>query len=161
MKRLPSLRLIALLIALLIAPVAQAAKSIPGVDVIVKKNPGGSVRSVTSDAEGAFTVRGLEAGSYTLTFNPCPYGNGMNRNASKLNVVTRFVINNPGLKSISIGLSRITCAISEGMPLRARRTPQGSLEVSGTLSPEVFAAGIDVEVEIGSEGIVSGTITAE
>lgn len=94
-----------------------------------------------------FTVRGLDAGSYILTFNPCPYGNGLNHSASKSNAVTRFVIDNPGVKSISVELSHITCAGSEVMPLRASRTPQRSLKVIGALPPEVFAAGIDVEVE--------------
>ena len=151
-------------IAFLIAVVAQASsvKPVKGIDVIVTGNPATSTaRTVTSDADGAFTVRGLEAGSYSLTFNPCPYASGKNYNASKSNAVTRFVIDNPGVKSISVELLHIVCAFSEGMPLRATRTPQGGLRVTGALPPEVFAAGIDIEVEIGSEGMVSGTIMAE
>lgn len=45
------------------------ARSIPGVDVIVKKNPGSANSSkTTTDANGKFTLNGLDAGSYTLTF---------------------------------------------------------------------------------------------
>ncbi len=100
------------IIAIFIVTVAQAGsvRPIKGVDVIVKKNPGNSsARTVTSDADGAFTVRGLEAGSYTLTFNPCPYATGKNYNASKSNTVTRFVIDNPGVKSISVEFTYNVC----------------------------------------------------
>lgn len=45
------------------------ARSIPGVDVIVKPQPGNAtVARSTTDPNGKFTLSGLAAGSYTLTF---------------------------------------------------------------------------------------------
>lgn len=39
---------------------------IPGIDVVVKKQPGGSAIKAVTDNKGGFTFRGLKAGDYTL-----------------------------------------------------------------------------------------------
>lgn len=151
-------------IGLLICAAAEAGsvKPVRGIDVIVEKHPGNTAaRMVTTDGDGVFSLGGLEAGSYTLTFNPCPRTNAKTGNSSKSNAVTRFVIDNPGTKSIAVELAHITCAISEEMPLRGTRTPQGSLDSTGVLPAEVFAAGVGIEVQIGAEGVVSGRILGE
>jgi len=83
--------------------------------------------TVASDGNGAFTVRGLEAGSYTLTFTPCPHEDKKNYDVTKSNGVTRFAMDNLDVKDISVPISNTLCATSEGMPLRAIKTPQGSL----------------------------------
>jgi hypothetical protein len=42
---------------------------IPGVDIIVKKNPGGLVQMGTTDAKGQVIFKDLAPGSYTLELN--------------------------------------------------------------------------------------------
>lgn len=148
---------------LFIAPNVEAGSVRPvrGIDVIVQKDPSNpALRTVTSDADGAFTVSGLEAGSYILSFSPCSHVSAQPPNSPKSNTVTRFIIDNPGTKSITVELSRATCAFSAEMPLRAIRTPQGGVDTFGDLPPDVFAAGVNIEVQIGSTGMVTGRILA-
>jgi hypothetical protein len=62
---------IALAVGLALAcsiPAARAANEpIPGVDIIVKKNPGGIVATAHADKVGRFTLRLTEPGDYTVT----------------------------------------------------------------------------------------------
>jgi hypothetical protein len=147
----------------LVAATAQAGsvKPVRGIDVIVREHPGNTSRTVTSDGDGVFTVSGLHGGSYTLTFSPCGHTQEKDQRSPKSNSVTRFVLENPDIKTISVQISRVTCAISETMPLRAMRTAQGTLDTVGSLPPDVFAAGVDIEVQISNEGVISGKIIAE
>ena len=58
--------------------IAEQETPIPGVDIIVKKKPGGSIAVVaTTDREGRFSGRFAEPGDYTISFAcrakaPCP-----------------------------------------------------------------------------------------
>lgn len=53
-----------------LSSVALAAiNPIPGVDVIVKKNPGGTAFTVKTDKNGRFTVSGLTPGEYDFIWN--------------------------------------------------------------------------------------------
>jgi hypothetical protein len=45
---------------------AMAGQPIPGVDIIVRKNPGGSI-TVHTDGSGRVPLQGLVAGNYTVT----------------------------------------------------------------------------------------------
>ena len=53
-----------------LAITAQSAmasnKPIPGIDVIVKKNPGGNAITATTDADGQIVLKGLEPGDYVI-----------------------------------------------------------------------------------------------
>jgi hypothetical protein len=66
-----SIRTMALTLAMfmLLTVIAFAGDPIPGVDVGVGKNPGGSItiRNGTTDTKGIFTFSTLEAGSYQIT----------------------------------------------------------------------------------------------
>ncbi len=67
-KRILAILLSAALLAC--APMAEALAAsdpIPGIDIIVKKNPGGTaVTQTTTDAKGEFTLKDLEPGTYTV-----------------------------------------------------------------------------------------------
>ena len=68
--RLPVLA--ALLLALWVS-IASAADPIPGIDIIVKRNPGGVVvKQVTTGKKGEYLIENLEPGSYTLDVQPGP-----------------------------------------------------------------------------------------
>ncbi|MES2002274.1 MAG: carboxypeptidase-like regulatory domain-containing protein [Pseudomonadota bacterium] len=59
-------------------PLAASETPIPGVDIIVKKKPGGvAIVANTTDKSGQFTARFAEPGDYTISFacrakTPCP-----------------------------------------------------------------------------------------
>ena len=48
-----------------------SGKPIPGVDIIVRKKPGGIIATVVSDERGRFSVVVLEPGRYTVSTS-CP-----------------------------------------------------------------------------------------
>jgi len=55
----------------LLAGIASATPNpIPGVDIIVKKNPGGRVIHATTDKSGQFIFDNLPAGQYVLSVTP-------------------------------------------------------------------------------------------
>jgi len=63
------------LFAMLLAPVAAvslagaawaASDPIPGVDIIVRKNPGGSSMRTQTGRDGRFVIEGLSQGTYTI-----------------------------------------------------------------------------------------------
>jgi hypothetical protein len=63
------------------APVAaMAINPIPGVDVIVKKKPGGTVVRTKSDGSGSFSLDTLAPGNYELEFE----GNSLSTAISKI-----------------------------------------------------------------------------
>jgi hypothetical protein len=43
------------------------AAPIPGINIVIKRNPGGIITRTTSDANGTFTFRSVPPGTYTLT----------------------------------------------------------------------------------------------
>jgi hypothetical protein len=45
---------------------------IPGIDVVVRKEPGGSAIHIPTDGNGGFSVSGLKAGSYAVSVDPHP-----------------------------------------------------------------------------------------
>jgi len=142
---------------ILVGNMAQASSVRPvrGIDVIVQKNPGGTARRITTSADGSITVAGLEPGSYTLTFNPCPE----KRDGSQSNPITAFVIANPGTNAIRVTITNATCAVSSGLPLRGVQSA-GNLTVIGEASPDVFAAGVEVDVTIGGNNSLQCQVSA-
>lgn len=60
----------AILLGLFQAGASAAIEPIPGVDVIVKKDPGGKAIKATTDKAGTFVFANLEAGKYVLTVTP-------------------------------------------------------------------------------------------
>src|SRR3954454_18609640 len=102
-----------------------------GVDVKLGSNPGGNAAArTTTDAEGNFVVHGLAPGSYTVTINPGPYCDTQTYDASKSNIVTKFVVEHPGLTHITVTIGGVSCAISQGLPLRGQHTRQGLVDVT-------------------------------
>jgi hypothetical protein len=43
------------------------ATPIPGINIVIKRNPGGIITRTTSDAKGAYTFKRLPPGRYTLS----------------------------------------------------------------------------------------------
>jgi hypothetical protein len=47
---------------------------IPGIDIVVKKQPAGGAMKTTTDKSGKFSFTKLEAGTYSVTISPAPKG---------------------------------------------------------------------------------------
>lgn len=63
--------LVAAMLLVLSVTSASAGRPVPGVDVIVEKNPGGvAVGTVTSDKDGEFEFANLKPGKYLLDYQP-------------------------------------------------------------------------------------------
>src|SRR5256885_1468088 len=138
---------------------AQANPGAPlhGIDIKLGKNPGGNAAArTTTDANGNFAVHGLAPGSYTVTINSGPSCDAKATDTPRSNIITKFVVEHPGLTHISTTLANVSCAISRDLPLRGARTPQGLLDITGTLPADIFAAGIAIDVEIGAPGTATG-----
>jgi hypothetical protein len=50
--------------------------------------------------------------------------------------------------------------MSQAVALRGRRTSRDLVDVTGSVVPDVFAAGVDIEIQVGPEGAVTGNIAS-
>jgi hypothetical protein len=138
----------------------RAGAPVRGANVSLGKNPGGSVGArTTTDAKGAFSFHDVAPGSYTLTLSPCTSVSPASTTQS--NPIVRFVLDNPGLKQATINISDATCALSDTLPLIGKRMQNGTVALTGTLPLEVLAAGVTIDVQIGTTETLSGTISAD
>lgn len=78
---------------------------IPGVDIIVRKKPGGSAIKATTDMDGNFTFAKLEPGKYVLTVNA-------SQNKAAINT-TRSNIRRPSISTVA-GVEVVTVPITLG-----------------------------------------------
>jgi len=140
----------------------HAGVPIRGIDIKLGRNPGGSVAArTTTAADGNFAVHGLAAGSYTLTLNPGPYCDTNIYDGSKSNIVTRFILDHPETTHIAITIGGVSCAMSQVIAIRGTRTARGVIDVTGSVAPDVFAAGVDIEIQVGPDGTVTGNIASQ
>jgi hypothetical protein len=107
----------------------QAPTGVAGVVVVVKQNP--TKRAVT-DARGNFSLEGLPAGSYTLSFRPQKAGDTKTASTTKVTVATSYSIKVEGTKR----------------------------PVNQTLTSDKLLAGVDVPVEVGAGAKVGGQVLA-
>jgi len=105
-------------------------KGVAGVNVVVKQNP--TKRSVT-DARGSFSLEGLPAGSYTLTFRPEKAKDTKTASTTKAIVASSYSIKVDGTKR--------------------------PITKSG-LTSDALLAGLDVPVEVGAGAKVRGQVLA-
>jgi hypothetical protein len=105
-------------------------KGVAGVNVVVKQNP--TKRSVT-DARGSFSLEGLPAGSYTLTFRPQKAKDTKTASTTKAIVASSYSIKVDGTKR--------------------------PITKSG-LTSDALLAGLDVPVEVGAGAKVRGQVLA-
>ena len=148
------------LVFLATTAIAKPGQGIPGVDVVLKKKPGGSIaRTVATDATGNFELRNVEAGSYSLAINSCVRADAVQK-PQHINAITRFVMANPGSTNATITITGSTCVLSEHLPLRGQRNPQGAISATGELPLDVLAAGADMDIEVGADGMITGRLSA-
>jgi hypothetical protein len=66
---------------------------IPGIDVVIQKQPAGGAMKTTTDKSGKFSFTKLEAGTYSVTISPAPKGDASPAKAPV--VLTRSNIKRP------------------------------------------------------------------
>ena len=129
MKTIPrSIVLFLILFAMTVA-YGQTPKGVAGVVVSVKQNP--NKRAVT-DASGGFSLEGLPAGSYNLTFRAQKAKDTKTVSTTKAIIATSYSIKVEG----------------------------GTHPITQKLSSDNLLAGVDVPVEVGAGSRVRGQVLA-
>lgn len=168
-KAKPASAALALLVglALLLPGMAALATSnpIPGVDIIVKKNPGPSMAvTVPTDADGAYQFKGLAPGKYDLSVTGQPV---QTINVDK-GILSGVLSREPdGKASITFNGQVGVVPDLPGAPVITTRShlPRGQLRptdpgrLGGAGSGEVSPAGGDVNPGISDQGTVGGLIS--
>lgn len=109
---------------------APAPKGVAGVSVVVKQSP---AKHTLTDARGAFSLEGLPAGSYTLSFRLQKAQDTKTASTTKTTVATSYSIKIEGTK---------------------RPVTQSGL------TSDKLLAGVDVPVEVGAGAKVRGQVLA-
>lgn len=58
---------LAAFLAAQVSPLCASSNQVRGIDIVVKKEPGGALQRVTTDSNGTFSVRLDAAGTYQIT----------------------------------------------------------------------------------------------
>jgi len=87
-------------VTLLFAPAGLPQNNpIPGIDVVVRKQPGGSAIKATTDKEGRFVFAGLKEGTYVLSVSPPP---AKNPNTGRSNHLQAAVASGDGVVKVMV-----------------------------------------------------------
>ncbi len=132
---------VALLAALLLGLCAGHASAqgrqtfpIPGVDIIVRKKPGGNAMRVTPGQTGTFVFEHLAAGQYTLSVEPPPSQNKTFINTSRSNIKHGIAVVG-GLQVVTVTVQAGTQPASTDIAITAA---QG--KITGTVTSAPLAA---------------------
>jgi hypothetical protein len=113
-----------------------STEPIPGVDVIVRKNPGGNAITVTTDKTGTFTFAGLAAGNYTLSITL--------RQAKAIISTTRSNIRHPNLRVVNgaeVATVDATLGSGDAAPVEIAFTKNGA-KITGTVTSDNVGGGL-------------------
>lgn len=109
---------------------APRSKGVAGVSVLVKQNP---TKRTATDAGGKFSLEGLPAGSYTLSFRPQKAKDTKTASTTKAIVATSYSIKVEGTKR-PVTLSALTS--------------------------DKLLEGVDIQIEVGAGAKVRGQVLA-
>ena len=127
--------LAALLLGLFAGHASAAVDPIPGVDIIVRRKPGGNAMRVTPGKTGTFVFEHLAAGQYTLSVEPPPSQNKQIINTSRSNIKHPITTVVGGVQVVTVTVQAGTQPASTDIDITAA---QG--KITGTVTSAPLAA---------------------
>ena len=105
---------------------------IPGIDIVVRKQPGGSAITVVTDKEGRFAFTGLKAGTYRLSATPSGRAKGLK--GSRLNRQQAAVTEGKGVIKVAVAFGPAEGGREkrDGGPVTVV-VPRGGARITGTV----------------------------